>query len=1267
MAEVKVNINGKEIVTDDSKTILQVVREHNLDDIPTLCYEERLGQISSCFLCVVEVEGARGLVPSCSTKVRDGMVVRTRTPKVLESRKMCLELLFSNHYADCISPCAQECPAGVDIQGYLSLVKEGLYREAIELIKEKNPLPIVCGRVCVRLCEIACRRNLLDEPVGIDYLKRYAAETREGMKFAPKKKPPRGKSVAIVGAGPAGLTAAYYLAIEGYDVTIYEAMPKPGGMLRYGIPAYRLPRELLDLEIKSIEDLGVKILCNKALGKDFTLTDLKERYDAVLLTIGAWGAMNMRVEGENAEGVLPGLEVLRKASEGTLKELKGRVLVIGGGNTAIDCARTSVRLGADETVILYRRTEAQMPAHKEEVEAARHEGVKIKFLVSPKRVVTTEQGRAVGLECIKMKLGEPDASGRPRPVPIEGSEYVEPCDWIISAIGQYPITDPLADKIELNRRGRIVVNEETMETNIPGVFSCGDVVTGPATVIEGIAGGRKAAYSIHHKLSGEDVKTGKEFVVRKDMFGEVSPDLVSHFEKVPRRKMPERDPKERIHDFKEVELGLSREDTIIEANRCFQCGCLAVDDCLLRKYGEEYKADPTRFIGDVNIHPVDRRHPFIVLDPNKCILCGRCIKTCEAILDSPALGFVNRGFATKIAPAMEKPLAETNCVSCGNCIDSCPTGAIEENLPLMARIGDKVKDHEAICSFCSVGCHINVRTFGRDMRIKSTRDIFTGEGDYLCRRGRFGSRYLKDKDRMYQPSIRQNGRHYYTDWNKALQEITNKIKEVKDKYGANSVAVLVSPKFTNEEMYAILKLARGIIGTDMVGSFRDLFYGRDRHELDDILGYTVSTNPMEDVYEADVLLLVNTNPYKSHPSFGWRIRDAIRKGTKVIVISSVAIDGVYKADLWLQPRRGTLTYLLNGIMKEIIDKEAYHQDFVKERTKGFETFKKFLKKYGIKEVSEEAGVLEEKIQKAADIITQSNPKVMAVYDFDNYIDRSTSDLKALASLMLITGNIGKKGRGIILLQRHANTVGLYDASLEPGYLVGRKKIEDDEVRNIVEKVWGQKISNISPFANHNIEDIFLSGKIKAALIFGENPLENPSNVKYFRQMDFIATLDLFETETTRYSDVVLPASTVVESGGSFTRMDRKVQFFSPALPPLAGKTNLEVISELIKLMGGKETKTSHTDVFEEIKEVNPLYKGISEKGGFWVFNSDKCDCGYMYCCNFATSDGKAHFVEYPVDARTYSELEYAYNSIEKRYEDWIKHLFLKGKTIPVSI
>ncbi len=419
---VTLTINGQQITASPDKTILQVCKDLKLDTIPTLCYDEKLQPFGSCFLCVVELEGQSRLFPACSTKVGEGMKVRTRSEKVKRARKTCLELLLSDHYADCFGPCRLNCPADVDIQGYMSLIQLGKFKEAIALIKEKNPLPSVCGRVCTRKCELNCRRSMIDEPVGIDFLKRYAADQDMlGEMWQPTVKPANGNRVAIIGGGPAGLTCAYYLVVEGYQPTIYEALPAMGGMLRYGIPEYRLPKEVLDKEVKWITDLGVDVHTNRILGKDFSIDDLfSQGFKAVFVGLGAQVGKPMQVENEEAEGVLSGVEFLKQVEMKTNPPVKGRVVVVGGGNTAIDAARTSLRLGADKVILLYRRTRNEMPANNVEIDAAEHEGVEMQFLAAPVRV-NVENGRMASIECIKMELGEPDSSGRRRPVPQKGS------------------------------------------------------------------------------------------------------------------------------------------------------------------------------------------------------------------------------------------------------------------------------------------------------------------------------------------------------------------------------------------------------------------------------------------------------------------------------------------------------------------------------------------------------------------------------------------------------------------------------------------------------------------------------------------------------------------------------------------------------------------------------------------------------------------------------------------------------------------------------
>ncbi|MEW5767244.1 MAG: FAD-dependent oxidoreductase [bacterium] len=696
MSKVKLILEGKEVITQEDKTILEVAKAEGIS-IPTLCHDPNLEPFTSCFICVVEVEGRRGLVPACATKVTEGMVVRTNTEAVQRARKLCLELLLSDHYGDCLPPCQMACPAGIRVKEYLALIREGQYREAVRVIKENNPLPSICGRVCVRFCEEACRRNLVEEPVAINFLKRFAADYdlaaetsyQPASTFSPHPQsaipnpqsaipnPQSDHRVALIGAGPASLSAAYYLSLKGYACTIFEALPQPGGMLRYGIPEYRLPKAVLDKEIQTITDLGVEIKTGQRLGKNFHLEDLFEQgFGAIFLGIGAQGSYTLGVEGEEVEGVLSGVEFLRDIGLGKDVQIFGRVAIIGGGNTAIDAARSALRLGADETLLLYRRSRQEMPANDYEVHQAELEGVKYHFLTAPTRVIR-QNGRVSELECVKMELGEPDASGRRRPMRVEGSEFKIKVDFVIAAIGQFPETSGLEKAgIELER-GQIKVRSGIYMTSREGVFAAGDAVTGAATVIEAIAGGRQAAEAIDQYFQGKIEAGVIPFNVSKGELSEIDRTEFEAVERKPRVRMPELNKEDRLTGFDEVELGLEEDQAVTEAGRCLECGCIAVDDCSLRKYAVEYQPDPHKFKGGaIHIYPIDRSNPLVGHDPNKCIRCGRCVRICAEIKELGALGFVNRGFEAIIKPTFDQPLAETTCDSCGKCVIACPTGAL---------------------------------------------------------------------------------------------------------------------------------------------------------------------------------------------------------------------------------------------------------------------------------------------------------------------------------------------------------------------------------------------------------------------------------------------------------------------------------------------------------------------------------------------------------------------------------------------------------------
>lgn len=467
------------------------------------------------------------------------------------------------------SPCKSACPAHIPVQGYVALIAQGKFREALEQVRGAGvPFVGTLGRVCDHPCETICKRADWDEPVAICALKRFAYDAGVALDD-PEPIPVQWEErVAVVGAGPAGLTAAYELTRQGYAVTVFDALPEAGGMLAVGIPAYRLPRDVLNHEVEYICALGAELRLNTPVGRDGgpSLEDLREEYDAVFLAVGAHGSRQLGVPGEELEGVLHAAPFLRQLNLGQHVQVGKRVAVIGGGNAAVDAARSALRLGA-QVQLVYRRSRVEMPAIASEVEAAEIEGVKLEFLASPTQVLG-EGGRVTGLECIRMELGEPDASGRRRPIPIEGSEFTLDVDTVIVAVGQVVESDGLGE-VEIGRGGRLAVNPATLETTLEGVFAGGDGVTGPASVVEAVGAGIQAAESIHRHLRKLDLREGRKLTWPKPEEIVVEPE----FEVRPasRQHMSELALAERLGGFEEVERGFTEEQAVAEAQRCLNC------------------------------------------------------------------------------------------------------------------------------------------------------------------------------------------------------------------------------------------------------------------------------------------------------------------------------------------------------------------------------------------------------------------------------------------------------------------------------------------------------------------------------------------------------------------------------------------------------------------------------------------------------------------------------------------------------------------------
>jgi len=580
------------------------------------------------------------------------------------------------------------CPAGTDCMGYVKLIADGDYAGAWERVREKVPFPASIGRVCPRPCEDACRRELVEQSVSIASLKQFVGD--RGIPIGTAASPPEpekytGKSVAIIGGGPAGLSAAFYLRLKGHSVTIYEAMHELGGMLRYGIPEYRLPKDVLQKEIDLISDTGVEFKTNTKPNLD----ELREKYDAVIVAIGAWSSTGLRCKGEELDGVIGGIDFLRSVTAGEENTAADRfvstgsvVAVVGGGNTAMDACRTAVRLGAEKVYCIYRRTRDEMPAQDIEISEAMEEGVIFKFLTNPIEIIGNG-GEGSALPSVKsmrlriMELGEPDSSGRRKPVETEDEELLE-VDTVISAIGQKPKLDGF-ESLETTEWGTIIANEQTFKTNIGDVFAIGDATNKGADIaVSAIGEGGRCAEIVNRFLSGKVLGKADSFMsyIVKD---EKTPEDFADYEKLPRVTVNHRSPEERAKDFKEVYSMFGDEAAKKEAKRCIECGCSAYVErnCKLIWYANQCGVEPARFAGLTNTYSIsDNDHDEIARNPEKCVLCGLCVRVCEQVEGVTALGFAGRGFNTTVKPALDKLLKDTTCNSCGKCYEICPTGAL---------------------------------------------------------------------------------------------------------------------------------------------------------------------------------------------------------------------------------------------------------------------------------------------------------------------------------------------------------------------------------------------------------------------------------------------------------------------------------------------------------------------------------------------------------------------------------------------------------------
>ncbi len=1282
-------IDGMAIEAAAGSPILAAARKAGIS-IPSMCDDPRLKPGGECGMCLVEVAGHTEPVKACSTLVADGLDIKTMTPALSALRKARLDGFLSNHNAYCQPPCQAACPAGIDIAGYIALIAKGKHVEATALIKEMLPLPGILGRVCPRPCEDPCRRQQIDgEPVAICALKRYAADkAREsGLPTQPSPKPSTGKRVAVVGAGPGGLSAAYYLALEGHAVTLLEAEKEPGGTLRFGIPSYRLPNHILDEEIADILSLGVELKTSQWLGRDFTIGDLRAQgFDAVFLSIGAMLGKKSRIAGEDAPGVMPAVEFLRRVNWGERVGIGKRVIVVGGGFTAADAARTARREGASEVVMMYRRTKAEMTAAAHEVHECEVEGVTFNFLAAPLAVVV-ENGRAIGLKAQRMVLGEADASGRRKPEPVPDSEYFTPADTILMAIGQDVDAIALSETdLGTNRSGHIVIDEATMATTMRGVFAGGDCATGAATVVEAVAAGRKGAYAIHAYLNGADERGIAKAIARPlPKFFEIG---ATAKQPAKMAEMPVLEGKARVaafrsslhvgHDdndgaFAEVELGLSDDAAQREAERCLQCVCQAAGTCKLQKYSLEYGAGTTAYVGKTYAPEKERvfepivSWPFFELNREKCIKCMACVNVCETVQHRDVYTTDHDGYPALVSGTYD--FRDTECNNCGQCVGICPTGALKSLFDTGVMPKSMRKKTDSVCNFCGTGCAIEFETEGNKIVAVNASTRSPSNSGNLCVKGRFGMDFIQSPERLTKPLIRRGGKgapFEEASWEEAISYVARRLSEVKVAHGPHAIAALTSARVSNEDNYVLQKLIRCAVGTNNTDHCARLCHMASVVALKQAIGSSAPSASATDIGLASVIFAVGSNPTVSHPVISSQVlRAKYERGAKIIAADPRRTELVDHADIWLRLKPGTNVSLLNSIAHVIVGERLANEAFIKARTANYEAFVDNLARYSPERMAIVTGVDPELVREAARIYARTERGILLWGMGITQHLKGVDGALGMANLALLTGHVGRPGTGWMPLRGQANVQGASDMQGHHNALPGYQSITDPVARAKFEQAWGVKLPDNPYLSIIEMEEAAASGEIRAMYIMGDNAIaaspDTAAVEKGLANLEFLVVQDIFMSDTAKLADVVLPAAAFAEKEGTFTNTERRVQLLQKAVePPGEARPDWQIVCDVSTAMGYPMSYPNAAAIMEEIASLVPSYAGIRHErlkgnAGLQWPCPDTTHPGtrFLYAERFPTEDGRASFsvlnqqraiedvsVEYPLIVDTGRQLEH---------------------------
>jgi len=665
--------------------------------------------------------------------------------------------------------------------------------------------------------------------------------------------------------------------------------------------------------------------------------------------------------------------------------------------------------------------------------------------------------------------------------------------------------------------------------------------------------------------------------------------------------------------------------------------CEKNGNCELQNLIYQLKIDRTRFPVNKEVEPIEDSSEVILRDPNKCILCGRCVRTCDELAVQNILKFANRGSEAYITAGLDQPLAETDCVSCGACIQACPTGALTEKLARFQGRSWEFRKVRTTCPYCGVGCQIelNIKD-NKIIKIYGVEDAPDNKG-HLCVKGRFGFDFVHHKDRVTTPLIKYNGRFKKVSWDEALNLVATKFSQLKDKYGNNALSGLSSAKCTNEENYLFQKFIRICFGTNNVDHCARLCHASTVVGLSRAFGSGAMTNSIREFEKADVILITGSNTTENHPVIGSLLKHVARyNGVKLIVVDPRKIELTGYAAIWLRQRSGTDVAWINGLMNIIIQEDLYDKEFVKSRTENFNEFKKVVLKYTPEKVEKITGIPKQDLIATARMYAKAKRGSIIFAMGITQHTTGTDNVLSLANLAMLCGNVGKKGTGVNPLRGQNNVQGACDLGALPNVYPGYQKVSDLKVREKFEKIWGVKLPSKEGLTVVEIMDMASKGKIKGLYIMGENPMLSDPNINHVREglenLEFLVVQDIFLTETAMKADVVLPGVSFAEKNGTFTNTGRRIQRVRKAIPEVGdSKQDWRIISEVSKKMGYSMNYDSPSEIMDEIASLTPIYGGVhynrlDRDGLQWPCpNKNHPGTPYLHKDKFARPDGKGYF------------------------------------------